>query len=57
LAGMSGTMSPCDRSCEAKSRRTWDKAMGCWCSIPLGFPSPVASRWAWPVSGVAAWAK
>jgi hypothetical protein len=31
--------------------------MGCWCSIPPGFPSSVASRWAWPVSGVAAWAK
>ena len=37
---------PCARSCGAKSKRTWDKAMGCWCSILLGFPSPVGSRWA-----------
>ena len=46
LGGTHGTMPGCARSCGAKSRRTWDKAMGCWCSILLGFPSPVGSRWA-----------
>ena len=56
-AGVSGPMNRGARSSSAKSRRTWDKPMGCWCSIPRGFPSPVGSRWGWPGSGVAGWAR
>ena len=39
-----GTMSPCALQCAVKSRGTWAKAMGCWCSIPRGLPSRVTSR-------------
>src|SRR6266849_2995866 len=53
LGGTRGTMPPCARSCGAKLRRTWDKAMGCWGSILRGFPSPVGSRWEWHGNGVA----
>ncbi len=56
-AGMRGTMHRCDMRCSAKSRPTWDKLMGCWCSIPRGFPRPGGSRWGWPGSGAAGWAK
>ena len=52
-----GTMRRYARSCGAKSGGTWDKAMGCWCSIRPGFPSPVGSRWGWHGSGVGAWAQ
>ena len=51
LAGMRGTMSPCDRHGDVKSRGTWDKAMGSWCSIPRDLPSAgcesvgVARQW------------
>ena len=56
-AGPTGTMPPCERRCLTKLARNWDKAMACWCSIPRRFQNPVASRWAWPDSGVAAWGK
>lgn len=57
MGGTRGTMRPCERSCGAKSRGTWAKAMGCWCSILPGFPNLVGSRWGLHDSGVVAWEK
>ena len=57
LAGMCGTMSPCELSGDVKSRRTWDKAMVYWYAIPLDVPSRGTSRWVWQGSGVAVWVK
>src|SRR2546425_2607195 len=56
-AGPTGTMPPCERRCLTTLARNWDKAMACWCSIPRRCQHPVARRWAWPDSGVAAWGK
>ena len=41
-------MSPCGFRCDIKSRRLWDKAMGCWCSTLRDFLSPAVSRSVWP---------
>src|SRR5712691_2486791 len=56
-AGPTGTMPPCDRRCLTTLARNGDQAMACWCAIPRRCQHPVASRWAWPDSGVAAWGK